>query len=184
MSKNNKPTPPPLDDEAAVAAGGHSDVPHAESGKATADDAKLAAARDAVAARDAAVGEAAAEARTAPAPASPEVTRAANKLAGGIAIPAAPVDVDAAPGAYIAQRSGQYVAKPDPSKPLSTTEAVVHGNWVGRYHDDEGEPCPAYVKHGTPISALPSDLAQAIVETRGQVVGPLPPKQPPNPFTP
>jgi hypothetical protein len=180
MSK--KPTPAPLDDDAANPS--NSDIPAAESGKATADDAKLADARDAAAARDAALGNATAAARTEPAPAAPEVTKAANKLAGGIAIPASPVDVDAAPGAVIAARSGQYVARPDPGKPLSLTDDVVHGNWVGRYHDSDGEPCPAYVKHGTPIAALPSDLAQAIVETRGQVVGPLPPKQPQNPFTP
>ena len=184
MSKHNKPTPAPLDDEQAVANGAHGDIPHAESGRATADDAKLAAAKDATAARDAALGEATAEARTAPAPASPEVTRAANKLAGGIAIPAAPVDVDASPGAVISNRSGQFVARPDPSRPISTTEAVVHGNWVGRYHDDDGEPCDAYVKHGTPVADLPKDLVRDILETRGQVVGPLPPKAPQNPFTP
>lgn len=178
----NKPKPAPLDDEQANPS--NADIPHAESGKATADDAKLADARDAAAARDAALGDATAAARTEPAPAAPEVTRAANKLAGGIAIPATPVDVDAAPGAVIAARSGQFVARPDPTKPISTTEPVVLGNWVGRYHDDEGESCAAYVKHGTPISGLPSDLAQAIVETRGQVVGPIPPKAPPNPFTP
>jgi hypothetical protein len=186
MSKHNKPTPPPLDDEQAVAAGGHSDAPHAESGKATADDAKFAAARDAAAARDEALGDADAttEARTAPAPASTEVTNAANKLAGGIAIAASTVDVNARPGAVIAQRSGQFVARPDPSKPISATEAVVHSNWVGRYHDEDGNDCPAYVKHGTPIADLPKDLVRQIRETRGQIVGPLPPKAPQNPFTP
>lgn len=181
MSK--KPTPAPLDDENANPS--NADVPHAESGRATEADVKLAAAKDAAAARDAAIDEHATEARTAPAPAAPEVTRAANKLAGGIAIPASPVDVDDdRPRAVIADRSGQFVARPDPTKPISTTEPVVLGNWVGRYKDAAGNDCPAYVKHGTPISGLPSDLAQAIVETRGQVVGPIPPKAPPNPFTP
>jgi len=172
MSK--KPTPAPLDDEQANPS--NADVPHAESGRATEDDVKAAGAREAAALRDAA--------RNASAPVPPAVTVEANKLAGGIAVPAAAVDVDARPGAVISQRSGQFVARPDPTKPISLTEAVVHGNWVGRYHDDEGNDCAAYVKHGTPLSALPRDLVRDIAETRGQVLGPLPPKAPQNPFTP
>lgn len=203
MSKGTKPTPPPLDAAEQTAAAGSSttsgNAPHAESGKATAEDAARASAAAAAAsdprrfARDTpapgdevpppTAGEFAA-ARTTPAPAPPAVTEAANQLAGGLAIPAVPVDASAKPGALISQRSGQYLARPDPTKPISTTEPVVQGNWVGRYEDEDGNPCPAHVKHGTPLSALPRDLVREIVGTRKQVVGVLPPKQPDNPFTP
>lgn len=88
------------------------------------------------------------------------------------------VDADAPPGALISETTGDFIARPDPTKPLGTG-AVVIGNWYGTY---DGK--AAHVKHGTPISELPSALVELITNTRRQRVGPLPPKQPDNPHTP
>lgn len=157
----NRPKPPPLDDAApedAVDAPAAVDaVPLATSGRATADDA------------DAAARDAAAAARKAAAP--PDPPRPAD------ATPTAPDDDR--PRALISDASGVYVARPDPTRPISLTAAVVNGNWCGQHKGKQ-----AHVKHGTPIDDLPVALQRSIRETRGQVVGPLPPKPQQNPFTP
>jgi hypothetical protein len=82
------------------------------------------------------------------------------------------------PGALITDATGIFVARPDPTKPLGETVVCI-GNWYGSY---DGK--PAHVKHGTPLSELPSALVDAITNTRGQRVGPLPPKEPPNALAP
>lgn len=147
-----KPKPPPLDtDEAAAAA--TSDVPHAESGKATADDAAAAAAE---LAKLAASQPPASE--TPQPPAQPTGERAKAVL------------VDSA---------GVLYARPDPSAPISLTEAVVNGNFYCSYRGK-----PAHVKHGTPASGLPDELLEQINRSNPDAIRPLPPKQPPNPFAP
>ncbi len=168
MSNKNKPTPPPLDgnhndpSEQHGTSGVHgshgtadTDIPAATSGKAD------AAAAD-VQARDAALREAQAG-HLPPPPPQPQM----------------PPQPTGEPRALINNSGSVFVARPDPTRPISTTAAVVQGNWCGTF---EGK--TANVKHGTPIADLPKDLQKLIVETRGQVVGPLPPRQPQNPFTP
>lgn len=153
-----KPIPPPLDEGEQAALGGASlDTPHAESGRATPEDAQRADATDRAAAA------AAASAAAPPAP------------------PPAPAKAPAGKGprALISSSSGQFVARPNPTEPPDPTVDVVICNWYGQH---EGK--PAHIKHGTPIGDLPPALQDAIRATRGQQVGPLPPKAPPNPFTP
>jgi len=182
---SNKPKPPPLETPANAA----SDVPHAESGKATLADATIASAKANAAERAGADARTAAAAEPdagegSPAVFPPAASGVVPPLPGQVPSPASPTDQRERPGAYISDRSGQFIARPDPTKPISTTDEVVHGNWVGRFKDQNGDEVPAVVKHGTPIHALPRKLQALIRETRGQVVGVLPPKQAPNPFTP
>lgn len=177
MGTGNKPKPPPLDDEAAIVNAGGTDAAHAESGKATAEDAARANADALREARDADAARREAEALEAEATLEAEAEAARQRRQQR-------QQRREKPTAQIIQRSDQFVARPDPSRPISATDDLVLGNWVGRYVGPDGQACPALVKHGTPIEALPRDLADAIRETRGQRVGPLPPRQPPNPFTP
>jgi hypothetical protein len=184
MSKGSaKPTPPPLDDGEKVAAGDAS-VPHAESGKATPEDAQRAAADARLAATKGIDPSDVAAARTAPAPATPEVTAAANALAAGTAIPAEPVDVDGRePAVLIADSGGQVIARPNPQVPLDPKADLVLGNWFG--HVKRGNDLvQVHVKHGTLFAELPREVQKAIRGTKGVQVGPMPPKLPPNPFQP
>jgi hypothetical protein len=167
----NKPKPPPLDgaETEPTEHGPHGaaehDIPAATSGKATAADADATARDAAIEARDAAAAGARRdddEDRR-----RPRRTRVERE------------EDDDRPRALINNAAGVFVARPDPTKPISLTAPVVNGNWCGQYQGKQ-----AHVKHGTPIEDLPSELQQLIVETRGQVVGPLPPKPQQNPFTP
>jgi hypothetical protein len=166
----NKPKPPPLDGaetdatEPPAASPAETDTPAATSGKATAAD---AAAADALVL--------AAASRAAAARQDFDEGRRAHLVQTRTRVE----HDDERPRALINDAPGVFVARPDPTRPISVTAAVVNGNWCGQY---QGK--PAHVKHGTPIEDLPNELQRAICETRGQVVGPLPAKPPENPFTP
>lgn len=204
MSKaGNKPTPPPLDGEQAIAAAGStSGAPLAESGKVTSAEDANAVARDDVAAQRAAleaervelqreldelarrredlrrqresVGRAREAVETDPATALRSAAAAVDTAAGR-----PPGQVLAEPRALLSDSSGQLVARPDPMAPPNETTVVVISNWYGHV---DGK--AVHIKHGTPFSDLPPSVQRAVQNTRGQRVGPLPPKLPPNPFTP
>lgn len=158
MTKGSKPTPPPLDADEQAAAGSASDVPHAESGKATAEDAQRATA------------DAARAAAPPAAPPPPDDDDA----------PLPPVEQ---PPALIADSGGQLVARPNPLVPFDPKADLVLMNWFGHVKGEDG-PKQVHVKYGTPFKALPADVRAALRKTTGVQIGPLPPKPPQNPFTP
>lgn len=179
MSKaSNKPTPPPLDegDQNANTGSSSGSVPHAESGKATAEDAQRASAEDA---RNAARAAAAQQPQqTDEATAAAAAANAVDETAGR---PPQAVKGDkvARARAVVSESSGQLVARPDPAAPPSAETHVVLSNWFGHVEDK-----PCHVKYGTPIEDLPRAVQRAIANTKGIKIGPIPPKLPDNPFTP
>lgn len=175
MSKGSgsKPTPPPLDDGEKVAAAGDSSLPHAESGKATAEDAHRATVDAARAADPRAAAAAAAavneRARDTPSPDDEVPPPAAGDE------PPEPV--------LFADSGGQFIARPNPQVPLDPKADLVLGNWFGHVRRGD-ELVQVHVKHCTLFGALPSEVRAAIRKTKGVQVGPLPPKLPQNPFQP
>lgn len=84
------------------------------------------------------------------------------------------------PLAFVQDTPTGFVARPHPQRHLTTIPGdLVLTNWFGHV---EGKPCE--VAYGTPLSALPDEVADAIVNTRRQPIGPLPARVPPNPLQP